>query len=163
MFQELKQKRFCVCPSRPANNTVHSRIASASRTVGWRLIYRKWIPTSGRLHSDYTKPRRIPSARGNIACVSCGKRRVFFSKSRLLSKERPLFQCGIENIEFQCGEPLFPEDFGVVSPDHTDFDKQKDFFERFVVNQNLSCDSPVEIILYKTTRHIICRICGVDL
>ena len=158
MFQELKQKRFCLPVT--TSGQYRSFADSFGQPDSWLEVD---LP---KMNSDkWEAPFRLhqTSARGDIACVSCGKRRVFFSKSRLLSKERPLFQCGIENIEFQCGEPLFPEDFGVVSPDHTDFDKQKDFFERFVVNQNLSYDSPVETILYKTTKHIICRICGVDL
>ena len=63
---------------------------------------------------------------GRLECISCGKPRVFVN-------ERRLFQCGTENIEFQCGEPLFSEDFTVTSAEHADFDLQKEFFKRFVV------------------------------
>ena len=69
-----------------------------------------------------------------VECISCGKPRVFFSLEISASRqERRLFQCGTENIEFQCGEPLFSEDFTVTSAEHADFDLQKEFFKRFVV------------------------------
>ena len=75
--------------------------------------------------------------RGTVRCISCGKPRSFFSASRI--KDRKLFTKGLEEIEFECGQPLFE----VGSKPY-----QKEFAEVVVVNQNLDCESPIEVVYY---------------
>ena len=105
-----------------------------------------WTPPNGiKLHQS--------KVRGTVRCISCGKPRSFFSASRI--KDRKLFTKGLEEIEFECGQPLFE----VGSKPY-----QKEFAEVVVVNQNLDCESPIEVVYYsKKLGPIRCYLCAIDL
>ena len=62
---------------------------------------------------------------------------------------------------------LFEKGFVLVNSKHDDYDSQKEFFERFYVQQSLTCDSHIEKIYYserlKKIATPICRVCGSEI
>jgi hypothetical protein len=99
-----------------------------------------------------------------IQCEECQKPRIVYSKKRILKKDKKLLTAGLEEVEFYCGESLFPPEFALVPKNNSQFDAQKNFFERFIVSPNITCDDPVQKNYY-TMKNIptICNVCCTDL
>ena len=69
--------------------------------------------------------------------------------------QKILFGRGLEDIEFECGEPLFR----IGEKEY-----QKVFAEHVITNQKLDCESPVETVYHsRNFGNTLCYKCGDDL
>ena len=84
------------------------------------------------------------------------------------NKHRPLLQAGLESKEYFCGEPIFMANFTLVGRDDSKFAIEKEFFSRFVVRTELTCDSYIDKKYYSNQTamegvEMLCYRCGENL
>ena len=90
-----------------------------------------------------------------IRCINCDKPRCVFSPKKVQAAKMPALINGLDQLEFQCGEPLFPEGFG---------GNNADFYDQFIVNQNLGCSHLVSLAYYSRPKtKLVCSVCAIDI
>ena len=75
---------------------------------------------------------------------------------------------GLESKEYFCGEPIFMANFTLVGRDDSKFAIEKEFFSRFVVRTELTCDSYIDKKYYSNQTamegvEMLCYRCGENL
>ena len=98
-------------------------------------------------------PSLCGKQRGFVPCVKCGKKRVIYSKKKILKKDQEIFQDLLDTIHFTCGDVLLPED-----------EKYKILADNLVsVDRRKNCNHPVETYYYQVPQNpTVCCECNTE-